>query len=304
MEAITVAIGTRNRGDSIVRTIRSILASDHPAWAIRIVDQSDDDRTAAAVAPFLADPRIRLRRSPTVGIAVARNLAVADAASELVAVTDDDCEVAADWLTELCAAFARDARIGIVFGNVLAGPHDPRAGFVPAYVSDVPALACTLRDKNRVEGAAASMAVRRGAWRALGGFDEVLGAGAPFRSGEEIDLAMRALRQNIFVYETPRARVTHHGSYPWARHREVMNKYWYGTGAAFARSFVAEPVGVARLLVELGGRWVTRVSPVASSLEAGGSHRLIRLAAFARGFAAGMLAARRSAALATESAPA
>jgi GT2 family glycosyltransferase len=303
MEAITVAIGTRNRGDSIVRTIRSILASDHPAWQVRIVDQSDDGRTATAVAPFLRDPRIRLRRSATVGLAAARNLAIRDADTELVAITDDDCEVATDWLTELVAAFASDARIGLVFGNVLPGPHDASAGFVPAYVRDAPALARSVREKNRVEGGAASMALRRSLWRELDGFDEMLGAGAPFHSGEEVDYAIRTLRHGWFVYETPRARTTHHGAYPWARHRDVMKRYWYGTGAAFGRSFGADPLDTARVLADLAGRWATRVSPVASSLDVA-PHRWLRLAAFARGFGVALLSARRSRSVAAEEATA
>jgi glycosyltransferase involved in cell wall biosynthesis len=175
MQAMSVAIGTRNRGDTIVRDIRSILACHHRSWELCIVDQSDDELTAEALVPLLEDRRIRYQRSRTVGIATARNLAVAEARSELIAYTDDDCEVAADWLQELEAAFAVDGRVGIVFGNVLAGPHDAAAGFVSAYVQKTPALARGLQDKNRVDGAAACMALRRSAWRALGGFDETLG---------------------------------------------------------------------------------------------------------------------------------
>jgi GT2 family glycosyltransferase len=297
MQAMTVAIGTRNRGDGIVRTVRSILASEHASWELRIVDQSDDERTARALAPFLADPRIRYRRSRAVGVAAARNLAAADGAGELVAITDDDCEVSADWLRELEAAFAPDERIAIVFGDVLPGPHDAAAGFVPAFVGEAPALARSLRDKNLVDGAAASMAVRRRAWDALGGFDEALGLGTPLRSGEEFDLALRALRTGYFVQQTPGARVTHHGFYPWTRQREVMEQYWYGTGAACARNVLADPVGMAGVLGGLARRWATGLSPVASSLG-GRPHRLARLSAFARGFGAGLLAARRSPALA------
>jgi glycosyltransferase involved in cell wall biosynthesis len=292
MESTSVAICTRNRGDTIVRAIRSILACDHRSWELCIVDQSDDERTADALVPFLEDRRIRYRRSRTVGIATARNLAAGEARSELIAYTDDDCEVAADWLRELEAAFAVDERIGIVFGNVLAGPHDAAAGFVPAYVQEQAALARRLRDKNRVDGAGACMALRRSAWRALGGFDETLGCGAHLLSGEETDLTIRALRTRVFAYHTPRARVTHHGFYPWAEHRAVMERYWYGTGAAFARSFAAEPAAVARVLFGLAARWATKLSPVAASLHPR-AHRLARLSAFARGFVAGLVAGRR-----------
>ncbi|MGH7894136.1 MAG: hypothetical protein ACREQL_05660, partial [Candidatus Binatia bacterium] len=169
--------------------------------------------------------------------------------------------------------------------------------------SDEPVLARSLRDKNRVEGTGACMAIRRSLWRALGGFDETLGAGARLRAAEETDLTIRALRAGFFVYETPRVRVTHHGFYPWALHHTVMARYWYGTGAAFARSFVAHPVAIGGVLVGLAGRWVVGTSRVASSLDAR-PHRLTRLAAFARGFAAGLVAPRRPATASVEPAAA
>jgi GT2 family glycosyltransferase len=296
METLTVAIGTRNRGDSVVRTIRSVQASDHPSWAIRIVDQSDDDRTAAAVAPFLGDSRIRYRRSPTAGVARARNAAMAEAAGELVLVTDDDCELAPDCMREIDAAFAVDARVAIVFGNILAGPHDGGKGFVPACVRDAPALARGLRDKNRIDGAAACMAIRRSAWRALAGFDERFGLGTPLHSGEEVDLTIRALRMGFFVHQTPRVRVTHHGFYRWSDHRAVIEQYWYGTGAAFGRNAVADPLGIAVVLGGLARRWATGVSPVASSLGTR-AHRFVRLSAFTRGFAAGLQTVPQASAL-------
>ena len=303
MQPMTVVIGTRNHGDSIARTVAAIVASDHPDWRLHVVDQSDDDRTAHAMAPFLGDRRIHYRRSGTVGLSLARNLGIAEATTELVAVTDDDCEVAPDWLAEIDRAFALDPRIGLVFGNVLPGPHDRRAGFVPAYVTEEPQLARGLRDKNRVEGTGASMAVRRSQWLALGGFDETLGSGAPLRAGEEIDLTIRALAAGCFVYETPRVRVIHHGFYPLAVQRAVMAHYWYGTGAAFARGFAGNPVAMTRVLIGLAGRWASQPSRVASSLDAR-QHRARRLVAFARGFAAGLVAPRSPATVSAQRAAA
>lgn len=67
---------------------------------------------------------------------------------------------------------------------------------------------------------------------------------------------------------------------------------WYGTGAAFARSFTAEPFAVTRVLFGLAARWATQLSPIAASLHPR-AHRLARLSAFARGFAAGLVAGRR-----------
>lgn len=133
------------------------------------------------------------------------------------------------------------------------------------------------------------MALRKSVWRKLGGFDEMLGIGAPLGSAEDTDLTIRALLDGAFVYETPEAAVIHHGFFSWDRQRPLIQRNWYGTGAAFAKSLKHGQLAVLPALTRLGGRWVCgRLSPVAASL--GQPARWSILAAFVRGFAAGALA--------------
>src|SRR5438874_1041458 len=91
--AITVVISTRNRGDEIQTAIKSILANDYPFFDLRIVDHSSDDRTEEAVQPFLNDPRFTYTRSTSVGVSTGRNIVICNSTNELIAITDDDCEV-------------------------------------------------------------------------------------------------------------------------------------------------------------------------------------------------------------------
>ena len=133
-DKVTVVIPTRNRGDSVVRTIRTTLLNGYPDLELIVVDQSDDNRTEISLQPLLSDPRISCIRTTTRGLSAALNVGIALAQTEIIAITGDDCEVDKDWLKELVAAFAIDPRIGIVFGNVLPGPHDRSLGFIPAYV--------------------------------------------------------------------------------------------------------------------------------------------------------------------------
>jgi len=283
---MTVVISTRNRGDSVLRTIRTILLNGHPNCEVRIVDQSDDDVTERSLRPLLDNPCICYVRSATKGLSTGRNLGIRDAQSELIALTDDDCEVPSDWLRELVAAFAVDRRIGIVFGNVLPGPHDRSKGFVQAYVRTEPFLARSVCDKNQVEGTSACMGIRRSVWQLLGGFDEMLGLGAPLMSAEETDLTIRALLAGFFVYETPRVAIVHHGFQSFEKSLTLVHRNWYGTGAVFVKHLKGGQFSLVPLLFRLAWRWVFGRSRVASSLRPH-SHRLLRLAAFARGFAAG-----------------
>jgi GT2 family glycosyltransferase len=284
---VTVVIATRNRGESVTRPIRSILSNEYPNFNIVVVDQSADDLTGAALRPFLEDPHVRYIRSSTEGVATGRNIGIGTARGELITITDDDCEVPASWLRRFTAAFAFDRNVGVVFGNVLAAPHDPGAGFAVAYERREPFLARSIREKCRVEGTGACMGVRRSVWQALGGFDELLGIGAPFKAAEETDFAIRALLAGYFVYETPDISVVHWGVRAPEHIQSVIHGYWYGTGAAFAKHLRCGRWSVAHLLLKLAWRWAFGRSPVAASLgrRAG---KLPRLAAFVRGLAAGV----------------
>jgi GT2 family glycosyltransferase len=283
---MSVVVSTRDRCEQIARAVRSALANDYPRFDVTIIDQSRDGRTEAVVEHYLDDGRLHYLRSSTRGLASARNRGIRAASGELIALIDDDCEPGVDWLRTLSAAFAVDARIGIVFGNVLPAPHDDRAGFVPAYVRSEPALARGLREKGRIEGMGACMGLRRSTWEALGGFDEMLGVGAPFKAADEGDLAIRALRAGYFVFETPEVAVTHYGFRNWSDGRAVIHDYWYGTGAMLAKHLRCGERSLVALLPRLAYRWAWGRSRVAASLGRR-PHRALRLAAFGKGVLAG-----------------
>jgi GT2 family glycosyltransferase len=224
---------------------------------------------------------------PAVGSSRARNAGVALAEGEIIGLLDDDCEVPPDWVRQLLDAFALDARIGLVFGNVQPGPHDATRGFIPAYARRQPCLARTIHDKHHVEGMSACMGIRRSVWEALGGFDTMLGVGAPLQAGAEVDLTIRALQAGCFVYETPSLTLVHHGFRDWTAGRLLIRRYWYGAGAVYAKHLKRDARNTCSVLFRLGWRWAFGRSRVAQSL--GRPHRMLRLATFVRGFAAGLL---------------
>jgi len=288
---ISVVVPTRGRGASVAASIESILAGpagSHPRFEIVVVDQSDDERTQRALAPYEADERLRIRHTPGErGVSRARNRGGREARGAILAFTDDDCRADKDWLVALDDAFRADPRVGIVFGNVVPVVFERKAGFVPGYERAGPATARRLGEKFRVGGLSANMAVRREVFLRLGGFDERLGAGAPLLSGAETDLAMRALAAGIWVHETPAPRVVHHGFRDWTEGRVLVRRYWYGTGAAFGKQLRARPAGTLALLLRMVPRRLLRRSPVAASLGVR-AYRGLRWGAFARGLARGV----------------
>jgi GT2 family glycosyltransferase len=283
---ISAVISTRNRASVIEDAVRGILRNDHPDFEVIVADQSADALTEAACDRFSTDPRVHYRRSATTGRSAGLNAGIRAASGALVAMTDDDCQVPPDWLRQIEAAFAVDRRIGIVFGNVLPAPRNRADGCIPSYVRQRPFLARGIRDKNQVEGLGACMAVRRSMWQSLGGFDEMLGAGARFKAGEDGDLALRALLAGHWVYETPSVWLTHYGLRKWDYLPALIDSYWRGTGAMMAKPVKAGHWPMLPLLLRLAARWATGTSTVGSSLGPR-PKRTARLLSFCRGFLAG-----------------
>ena len=284
--SVTVVIPTRGRPRSLEKTVRGVL-SNAGAVEIVVVDQSDDDGTQAMLAEH-GSPRIRYVRTATRGAAAARNIGVRHTTGSIIAFTDDDCLVPPDWIQSVIAAFALDSRIGVVFGNVIARPHDGLVGVIPQYVKSRPAFSRSIAEQHHTDGMAGCMGVKRSVWRALGGFDEILGAGAPLKSGEEGDFAVRALQRGHWVYETPQWAVVHDGVRDWAESRVLIHCYLFGTGAMLAKSLRLGELGALRLLVRLGWRWAFEHPPVDIGAAEHPRKRL-RLMSFTHGFVAGLL---------------
>src|SRR6476469_3821383 len=136
---VTVIVATRNRGDSVVMAIKSILGNTYPYFELLVVDQSENDLTEKAVRPYLDDPRFCYLRTATRGLGVSHNLAISRVSTELIAITDDDCEVAPDWIGQLVAIFEQNERLGLVFGNVVPSPcYDLTTGYIPYFQRDEP----------------------------------------------------------------------------------------------------------------------------------------------------------------------
>lgn len=235
--AVSAVVCTRNRGASVVATVESILASDcpgHDRFEVVVVDQSSDDATRRALAP-ITDERLRVVRSDTQGLGRARNIGLEAAASDICCFTDDDCTVPPEWLRVMAGVFRREPKVAVAFCNVNPGPYDPAQGFVPVYHRDEDQLFTRVREKTQARGIGAGLAVRKSLIQAMGGFDEMLGAGGVFPSCEDGDIAARALLMGYGVYECSRTAVTHYGFRTWEQGRDLSKRDWAGVGAAYVK---------------------------------------------------------------------
>ncbi len=283
---VSVVVCTRNRGESIVATVASLLANDHPAFEVIVIDQSTDTTTATAMRRFQSDRRVRYVATETRGLGIARNIGLQLSQAPIVAYTDDDCRVPPDWLRVLETELRAEPRAAVLFCNVLEGPHDATAGFIPAYRRRQRAVITSFGGKCRARGIGAGMAVRRETVLAMGGFDEALGAGGHFPSAEDADIAVRAIAFGWYVVETPATYVIHDGFRTWQKARALAARDWEGLGAAYIKPLKAGYwSAVVVLLYEL--LVPALLEPLSPLLRLRRPRGLGRLVAFLRGCARG-----------------
>jgi len=209
---VSILIPSRNRAAQLERCLRSLLALDYPAHALEIivVDDASTDETGTMLQRFIEETAthgwtIRVIRHPSQkGVGVGRNTAAQAASHELLAYIDSDCVASPGWLKELVPAF-QDARTGAVGGMLRACD---RTSMLGRYEDVRSSLFMGVRPQEARMGGpltyvpAASLLVRRAAWRQIGGF-------APLNFGEDVDFCRRLLAAAYRVRYLPCGTVYH-----------------------------------------------------------------------------------------------
>jgi glycosyltransferase involved in cell wall biosynthesis len=257
----SAVVCTRNRGDRIVSTVRSLCSNDFSGLEIIVLDQSENEETARAMEEFALDERVVYVRSATVGIGWSRHLAVDLASAEHVLFTDDDCVVPPNWVAVMSRLLDDHPMVGMLFCNVVAADHDPSAGFIPAYVRTGDRIVTSAWQKCTARGIGAGMAVRKPMAQAIGSFDRSLGSKFPRTVGEEGDLALRLILAGHWVLETDQTAVEHDGFRTWEQGRDMAKRNFFGIGLVYAKPVRCGRLGALAVVLYEGG-YVALVEPL------------------------------------------
>jgi glycosyltransferase involved in cell wall biosynthesis len=229
--SVSVVIPTRNRSTHAEACAKSILATDGFVDLI-VVDQSDDRATAVALNN-IADPRVRYYSSDTRGVTKGRNLGMSMSGSDIIAFTDDDCRVSADWIEKIKEIFASDLEVAVVCGRVCVPAEIQQLGYAEGFEPQRRVWQSEYPPLGRDWGLTANFSVRRAVLDKVGDFDPLLGAGAPLRAGEEPDFLFRVLRGGFKVVNAKEVVVDHYGiRKPGEEFRKLIMGYGAGTAAA------------------------------------------------------------------------
>jgi GT2 family glycosyltransferase len=303
---VTIAIPTRDRAGLLRDCLHAVCQSSHQPLQILVVDNAPRTSETRDLVAKLAidDPRITYTCEPRAGISAARNHALVRARFDIVAFTDDDVLVDPGWVTAIAAGFRTDPDVACVTGFVAPSALDnpfqryfedryPNQGaYAPSrydlaeHRDPAPLYPLTAG----LFGRGANMAVRRDYAREIGGFDPLLGVGAPCRGGEDLDFFVRVLRGGQRICYMPSALI-------WHRHRNSADAlkravylYGFGLGAYLSKHILSRELrsGLLRhALAQLGvhGR---RMRAASDSSQLGARSTLLAISE-AGGVAAGLL---------------
>ncbi|MGH8891125.1 MAG: glycosyltransferase family 2 protein [Acidothermaceae bacterium] len=248
---MTVAICTRNRATDLRRALDSLRGQSYQRFTVLVVDNApSDDSTRALVMSRPADERIDYVEEPRPGLSWARNRALEVVTTPVIAWLDDDEIADRHWLIETAAAYCQNPDAAAVSGVVVPaelrtlpqlwfeefGGHSKGRGFRPDRFT-----AADARQPGGQSplyplppfGVGANMSFDVQQLRAIGGFDNALGAGTLTQGGEDtLAFSQLLLAGGVIVYAP--ASVTRHFHRPdYAGLTHQMRGYGIGLTAYY-----------------------------------------------------------------------
>lgn len=214
----SVVIATYNRAAELRETLKSLagLQPDGP-WEVLVVDNNSPDETRAVVMEaqqaFPAPLRYLFEREQ--GRSPALNCGIRAASGSIIATTDDDVRVPADWLNRAASGLAR-LGCDYVGGRVMPIWGGPRPDWLPdhggrqwAVIALLDYGAEPIEFGTRVP-LGVNMAFTRRAFERAGGFDPNTGRRAGTLLGQEVrEWCIRARKAGLRGFYVPELTLRH-----------------------------------------------------------------------------------------------
>lgn len=226
---VSVAVATCGRPDALRTCLEALGGQTRAPDQLIVVDQQPLGGTSEVI--LHSGLPVEYHEQTRRGLSASRNLALASATGNILAVTDDDCFPDRGWIEALIEGFNLPAAPAAVTGPILPPPGDPPI--------DMCALSSRLSRETRLFssrvvpwqiGSGANFAARTELLRDLGGWDERLGVGTSGMAGEDVEIVDRLLAAGAAIVYKGDA-VIHHAWQTRQRRRATRWSYGYGIGA-------------------------------------------------------------------------
>jgi glycosyltransferase involved in cell wall biosynthesis len=114
---VSVVIATYNMARYLPLAVKSALGQTYKSIEVLVVDDGSTDDTAGAIAPFLADHRVRYCIQENKGQAAAKNHGVQKSRGEYIAFLDADDMWAPEKLELQIPVLSRSKNLGVVYSR-------------------------------------------------------------------------------------------------------------------------------------------------------------------------------------------
>lgn len=221
----SLILATIGRVSEVEQFLISLDSQTHRDFELIVVDQNEDERLSSILAAYRESFSIMHLKSK-LGLSRARNSGLPHITGDVVAFPDDDCWYPSRFLERMAAVFCDHPTLDGFTGRMM----DERGRTGTARFDKEPGL---LNRTNAWKRAASiTIFLRKGTIEAVGGFDEVLGAGAgtPWEGGEDIDYVLRVVAVGFKIYYKPDIYVFHPSPLECDPSKLADRAYRYGAG--------------------------------------------------------------------------
>ncbi len=167
---VSLILTVLNEGESMRGVLDSFLAQTRQPDEIVIVDGGSTDSTIVVISEYAARLPIKAIGSLGCNISQGRNTAIKAAEGDIIAVTDAGTRLPPDWLAALIAPFVENPDLHVSAGFFHTDPLTP---FEAAMGATVLPLVDEI-DPATFLPSSRSVAFRKSAWQAVGGYPEWL----------------------------------------------------------------------------------------------------------------------------------
>ena len=213
--------------------VDSVMDQITPAdqYEVLLIDNNSNDRSCDVIRDLKEayGSRLKVLTELRPGLSAARNLALAEADSDLIAFVDADAIVESTWLNGLLAAFAKHPRAAVVGGRIEVQWDDPKPGWWDDRLDEAMGHFsphdedCVLQYPQFPYGG--NFAVRTDAVRAVGNFEVKLGRkGEQLLAGEEGELCLRLEEAKWEIHYTPTAVIHHRATADRLTRRFILRR--------------------------------------------------------------------------------